>query len=298
MSMADWSSGFIAVDWGTTNRRAYLLGADGSVLADFEDDLGVTSVEKGDFSVAVQDIQRRLGERPMLLAGMIGSNRGWREVPYLPCPVGADELAYQLAWIERGRIAIVPGVALIQGSRGDVMRGEEVQLFGLARLEGSAADATVCHPGTHTKWARMEQGRISEFRTAMTGELFALLREHSILSPLLQQAVEPNSAFLEGVEATYGGAQASAELFSIRARVLLSLMHQADAAAYASGVLLGCDLRSGLELGTGEEVIVLGRPSLTRLYAAALDHIGCKPREADGAKAFVAGMHAIKEAMP
>lgn len=297
MSMADWSHGFIAVDWGTTNRRAYLLGPSGAVLADFEDDLGVTALETGDFLSAVQAIAQRLGDRPMLLAGMIGSNRGWQEVPYLPCPAGASELAAQLAWIEPGRIGIVPGLAFVDGRNGDVMRGEEVQLFGLVQLDASAATSIVCHPGTHTKWARLDQGRVANFRTAMTGEAFALMREHSILSPMLQQAVTPDEAFFTGVEVTFGGAQLTAELFSIRARVLLSLLDPSEAASLASGLLIGCDLRTGVNLGATSDVIVLGRPSLTKLYAAAIRHCGFNAREVDGAKAFVAGMHAIKEAI-
>jgi 2-dehydro-3-deoxygalactonokinase len=295
--MADWSQGYIAVDWGTTNRRAYLLSPDGQLRADFEDELGVTAVEAGAFPQAVAAITARLGARPMLLAGMVGSNRGWREVPYLPCPASAEELAAGLAWVEPGRTAIVPGLALVQGSHGDVMRGEEVQLFGLARMDSAAATATVCHPGTHTKWARLEQGRVVRFQTAMTGEMFALLRDHSILGPMLQGSVTADAAFLAGVEATFGGAQLTAELFALRAGVLLSLMDEHQPAARASGLLIGCDLRAGLALSEDEEVIVLGRPELTRLYAAALHHCGVKSREVDGAEAFVAGMQAIKEAI-
>jgi 2-dehydro-3-deoxygalactonokinase len=297
MSMADWSSGFIAVDWGTTNRRAYLLSPSGAVLADFEDDYGVTSVASGGFPNAVRAITQRLGERPMLLAGMIGSNRGWREVPYLRCPAGPGELAARLAWVEPGRIAIVPGLAIVSGQTGDVMRGEEVQLFGLVGMDSTAADATVCHPGTHNKWAHLNGGQVTHFQTTMTGEIFALLRKHSILSPLLQRPVTPDAAFLAGVEATFGGAQLTTELFSIRAGVLLSLLDERDAAARASGLVIGCDLLAGLALASGDEVIVLGRPSLTHLYAAALSHCERKPREVDGAEAFVAGMQAIKEAI-
>lgn len=295
--MADWSQGYIAVDWGTTNRRAYLLSPSGELRADFEDDLGVTSVEPGHFPQAIEAITSRLGERPLLLAGMVGSNRGWHEVPYLPCPASARELAAQLAWIEPGRIAIVPGLALVSEGRGDVMRGEEVQLFGLAMLDPAAATSTVCHPGTHTKWARLEQGRVVRFQTAMTGEMFALLSEHSILAPMLKGPVSADAAFLAGVGATFKGAQLTAELFSIRAAVLLSLMDERQAAARASGLLIGCDLRTGLELSDSDIVVVLGRPELTRLYAAAIAHCGLKPREVDGAEAFVAGMQVIKEAI-
>jgi 2-dehydro-3-deoxygalactonokinase len=131
----------------------------------------------------------------------------------------------------------------------------------------------------------------------MTGELFSLLREHSILAPLLQGEVQPGEAFLAGVDAAWSGEVITAELFSVRARVLLSLMDAKDAAPYASGLLIGCDLRAGLPTAAAREIVVLGRPSLTRLYAAALERCGFTPREVDGAEAFVAGMQLIKESL-
>ena len=294
--MTEWSDNFIAVDWGTTNRRAYLLNASGVVIDEFEDEQGVTSVPPGGFDQAVHQISERLGNRPVLLAGMIGSNRGWREVPYLPCPAGIGELAGQLVWVADKRIAIVPGLSVVQDRRGDVMRGEEVQLFGLVGRDGAPGNATVCHPGTHTKWARIEGGRVADFRTAMTGELFSLLGEHSILAPMLQHPVETDEHFLDGVDATFSGSALTAELFSVRARVLLSLLDARAAASYTSGLLIGCDLRAGLALTRSheEEVIVLGRPTLTRLFAAALARRGIRTREVDGAGAFVAGMDAIR----
>lgn len=294
--MRNWSNGFVAVDWGTTNRRAYLLDAAGMVTAEMEDDLGVTSVPADGFERAVAAITERFGDKPMLLAGMIGSNRGWREAPYVRCPAGPAELARQLLWVEEGHIAIVPGLSTISGSHADVMRGEDVQVFGLSRLGGSGGDDTICHPGTHTKWVMRRSGRIVDFRTVMTGEMFSLLRDHSILAPLLQGEVEPGEPFLAGVDAGWSGAALTAELFSIRAKVLLALMDAKDAPAYASGLLLGCDLHAGLPAAAGkDDVIVVGRPSLTRLYAAALDRCGFIGREVDGAEAFVAGMQLIKE---
>ena len=128
--MVDWSNGYIAVDWGTTNRRAYLVDSDGEMAGEMEDDLGVTSVPVGGFPEAIAAISQRFGKRPMLLAGMVGSNRGWREVPYVPCPAGVIELARHLLWIEED-IAIVPGISIVAGRRADVMRGEEVQVVGL-----------------------------------------------------------------------------------------------------------------------------------------------------------------------
>jgi 2-dehydro-3-deoxygalactonokinase len=296
--MADWSGPFIAVDWGTTNRRAYLLDAKGVAGDVFEDDLGVKAVASGGFERAVQDIAARLGELPMLLAGMIGSDHGWRQVGYLPCPADLDDLIDAIAWVEGRRIGIVPGLSVVQGTRGDVMRGEEVQLFGLARLAGGdRARQTVCHPGTHTKWAWLEAGRVTDFRTAMTGEVYSLLREHSVLASVLGHEVKADEHFLAGVATTFAGAVLTAELFSVRARVLLSLMEAREASSFASGLLIGCDLRAGLA-GAGEDpIVVLGRPELTRLFAAALEHCGRESRQVDGADAFVAGMHAIRKAI-
>ena len=125
-----WAEGFIAVDWGTTNRRAYLIDAAGQCAAtNSRIDKGVLSVPPGGFPDAVAEIRERLGDKPLLLAGMVGSNRGWKEAPYVPCPAGLDELAPRLVWAGE-REAIVPGVSYVGDGRADVMRGEEVQLLG------------------------------------------------------------------------------------------------------------------------------------------------------------------------
>ena len=296
--MSDWSQQLIAVDWGTSNRRAYLLGPDGTVIEHMEDDRGVASLQQGDFPSAVAEIERALGKHPMLLAGMIGSNRGWLEAPYVPCPAAASDLAGKLAWAQEGAKAIVPGLSWVEGGRGDVMRGEEVQVFGLMASRGAAAELTICHPGTHTKWASVSGERIAGFRTVMTGEMFGLLREHSILAPLLEGEVEPGDAFLDGVAEGYAGEGLTSALFALRASALLSLVPAGDALPRASGLLIGADLREGLGWARpGGEVVVLGRPSLTRLYAAAIVGVGREAREMDGAEAFVAGMHALRGRM-
>src|SRR5688572_9352747 len=115
----DWPEGFIAADWGTTNRRAYLVGADGALRDEMEDGKGILSVPAGGFPAAVAELCGRLGDRPMLLAGMIGSNRGWVEAPYVPTPAGAGEIAARLIWPEPGRTAIVPGVSHQGGEAAD-----------------------------------------------------------------------------------------------------------------------------------------------------------------------------------
>lgn len=291
--MAD---GFIAVDWGTTNRRAYLLDGDGRCSDEFEDPRGVLSLRGEEFPAAIAQIRARLADKPLLLAGMIGSNRGWREARYVPCPAGLDELARSLVWAEADA-AIVPGVSFLEGERADVMRGEEVQLLGARAAGEIPPDCLVCHPGTHNKWVRLKDGRITAFRTIMTGELFNLMKEHSILSDLLQPAVGPDQAFADGVGAALAGADLQAELFSVRARVLLGAAEPDQAASWTSGLLIGGDVRIGL--ATGERrIFVMGRPELTRLYAAAIRLAGAEPVELDGERSFLSGIVEIARRIP
>ena len=289
-----WADGFIAVDWGTTNRRAYVVGIDGRCSSEFEDDQGILSVPSGGFEAAVAEIRERLGDKPMLLAGMIGSNRGWIEAPYAHCPAGIGDLAEQLVWSPERTAAVVPGVAYL-GERADVMRGEEVQILGAVAAGEIPGDCLVCHPGTHNKWIRVRGGRITEFRTVMTGELFNLLRDRSILSELLQADVEPGEAFRDGVRRSLAGAVLTAELFETRARVLLGRTAAVDGGPFVSGLLIGHDLRVGLEQRSDLPVVVMGRPELTELYAAALDEASVEATEMDGERAFLAGARAIVE---
>ncbi len=284
-----WAEGFIAVDWGTTNRRAWRLEG-GAVAQEFEDDRGVLSVEKADFPAAVAEIRDRLGDHPMLMAGMIGSNRGWVEARYVPCPAGLDGVAAALAWAEPGRTAIVPGVSTAEPA--DVMRGEEVQILGAIDAGLIPADALLCHPGTHNKWVTLAGGRITGFRTVMTGEMFSLLKEHSILSDLLKDDMALDDAFRAGVARGLEGRVLTAELFSVRAGVLLGERHREDATDFTSGLLIGADIGFGLK-DTSGDVRVMGRPELTRIYVAAIGIAGRSAREIDGEAAFLAGIKAI-----
>jgi len=289
-----WADGFIAVDWGTTNRRAYLIDSAGKKTQEFEDRKGVLSIGSGGFPDAVAEIRQKLGDRPLLLAGMIGSNKGWAEAPYVPCPTGIEDLAKHLTWPGE-REAIVPGISYAGNGHADVMRGEEVQLLGAASARMIDPDALVCHPGTHAKWCVVRHGRIQSFRTVMTGELFNLLKEHSILADLLGGTVEVNDAFKAGARDGLFTEALPAELFSIRARVLLGQAKREDAASYASGLLIGTDVRIGLALPAAAEIVVMGRPELTHLYAAAIAEAGRSATELDGAQSFIAGAIKIAE---
>lgn len=285
-----WAETFIAVDWGTTNRRAWRIAGAG-VEQEFEDGRGVLSLAKDDFPAAVSEIRERLGDHPLLLAGMIGSNRGWVEAPYVPCPAGLDDLVARLCWPEPEMTAIVPGLSSVDPP--DVMRGEEVQIFGAIDAGMISSDGLVCHPGTHNKWVRIEGGTIARFRTVMTGEMFSLLKDHSILSDLLAaDAVILGEAFRDGVRCGLAGEALTAELFAVRAGVLLGARRREDAGDYVSGLLIGADIAFGAEAADGD-IIVMGRPELTELYAAALDVAGLSSRQVDGEAAFLAGIQAI-----
>jgi len=288
--------GYIAVDWGTTNRRAYRIDGTGMLVNDFSDDLGVKAVPDGGFEAAVAEIRTKLGDLPMLMAGMVGSNRGWFEAPYIQCPAGIEALTHAILWAEPGRTGIVPGVSQRGAAGADVMRGEEVQVIG-AIADGSAPpEGLICHPGTHAKWIVTADARITAFRTMMTGEMFALLSEHSILAEQLTGDAQPGAAFEAGVNEALCGGDVLSGLFRIRARYLLG-ESKGDEVSYASGLLIGSDVRAGLLLDGAGSITLLGRLDLCELYAIAIGKAGRETRAVDGAAAFLTGIRCVAETL-
>ena len=289
--MARVDGPFLAIDWGTTNRRVYRI-EDGEVRAREHDARGVTAVPRGGFEAEARAIRERMGDLPLLMAGMVGADIGWATAPYVPAPAGMEALAANLRWVDE-RAAIIPGVSWVdpnqnRGARGDVMRGEEVQFLGAVAAGQAPADGLLCHPGTHCKWAVMEGGRIARFTTAMTGELFALLRGHGILAAQLGGEAVVGDAFLAGVEEARRR-DLTASLFGIRAAKLLGLREDADAASYLSGLLIGSDVAARLGDESGV-VPIIGDPRLAPLYAAAVEAHGRETRIIDGETAFIAGI--------
>jgi 2-dehydro-3-deoxygalactonokinase len=283
---------FLAVDWGTTNRRVFRID-DGAVVASERDNKGAASMTPADYPAEVAGIRARMGDLPMLLAGMVGSTIGWREVPYVAAPAGIAALADGLDWIDE-RTAIVPGVAMRDPANPDVMRGEEVQLLGAVDAGLVPRDALLCQPGTHCKWVWLENGRIARFTTAITGELFALLRGHGILAHQLTGAVTAGDAFREGVRR--GAARdLAAALFGIRAAKVLGYCDDTDAASHASGLLIGADVAARLDQSRGTHVHILADPTLGTLYATAIDTLGGSSALIDSRQAFVAGITRIQE---
>lgn len=292
--MTEFASAFLAVDWGTTNRRVFRI-ENGAVAATERDARGVTSVAPGDFVDEVAGIRERFGDLPILLAGMVGSTIGWRDVPYVAAPADLAALAQGMAWID-ARTAIVPGVSVLTDVKADVMRGEEVQFLGAVAAGLVPRDALLCQPGTHCKWARVESGVIVDFTTAMTGELFALLRCHGLLASQLQAEVTPGAAFRDGV-ATGRGGDLAAALFGIRAAKLLGVRDDADAASYASGLLIGSDVAARLA-GAPGAVHILADAGLAELYSIAVTAHGGTAHIVDSHAAFVAGVVALARMLP
>jgi len=285
----------VAIDWGTTNRRLYLIDAAGNCLMEEEDHGGVASLGRAAIAGSIAQLRDRFPGHHMLLAGMIGSSIGWREAPYIPCPVDLERLAKGVVTTDDPLISIIPGVRSAPEDTSDVMRGEEVQLIGAVAAGLVPANGVVCHPGTHTKWVQMKNGAIHGFRTVMTGELFALLRAHSILSDALTASVFVGPAFEAGLRDGLTSPCLGAGLFGIRARLLLGKLDRADAASWASGLLIGSDIGFGLTLfAANGPIAILGDPQLTNLYATGLRLNKRQHYQISGSKAFISGMSSIR----
>lgn len=289
----------IAVDWGTSSLRGARLDPAGRVLEEKSAPLGILNVPNGDFAgtFAAQfgDWMKPAGS-VCLISGMAGSRQGWVEAPYAACPAGPEELARHLHWIEPGRIAIVPGLSDEQGGVPDVMRGEEVQIFGAMRL-ANLTDGLFVLPGTHSKWATVRGGKVMGFRTFMTGEVYGLLARQSILARTLDvEAPLDEAIFRRGVTEAGAGEGLLHNAFGVRALGLFGRLTPAQSASYLSGLLIGEELRaqdlSIQDLSSGVEVVAIGVPALTARYALALGQKGVRVRSF-GAEATWAGLRAL-----
>jgi 2-dehydro-3-deoxygalactonokinase len=278
---------FLAVDWGTSNRRVFHISGSGELIDRSGDDQGILATR--DFPAAVAALKG--AGLPLLLAGMVGSNRGWIEAPYAPAPAGLAAIAAASREPQPG-VWLAPGVLFDDPARPDIMRGEELQVLGALAL-GRIGDGLVCHPGTHSKWIEVEDGQIARFRTVMTGDLFAALKAQSILSDILAHDADDEAAFIDGVDHALDNPDLGAELFSARARVVTGRMTAPEAAARVSGLLIGADVRTGLGRGRADVVPVIGALPLARRYALALERAGRESVIIDGEAAFVAGAHAL-----
>lgn len=289
----------VAIDWGTSSLRGALLDAGGRVLDERSAPRGILSVPAGEFGTVfeslVGDWMRGPGHPRCLISGMAGSKQGWVEAPYCACPAGLADIAAKVIRVDTDRIALVPGLSVEHDGVPDVMRGEEVQIFGAIALTGQR-DGLFVLPGTHNKWARVNDGRITGFRTFMTGEFYALLGTHSILSRTIDtRAPLDEAAFMLGVAQAGNNEGLLHNAFGARTLSLFGRMDAAELASYLSGLLIGEELRTQ-SLHAKGEVVLIGTPALTRRYELALHASGVASRTL-GAEATWAGLHALSRTL-
>lgn len=286
-----------AVDWGTTRLRIWLLGVDGRVLAERRGEEGLAASAEAGFgevlerNLAAMDAPDSL---PAIVCGMAGSRQGWLEVPYVPVPARLEDVLAGAVSVDHAAraVRILPGIAQVRPEAPDVMRGEETILAGLA----DTATARVCLPGTHSKWADLADGTVTGFSTYLSGELFSLLAENSILRHAFGGNSVPDvkpqdPVFRQWLEDTLEAPQAlTARLFRIRAAGLLRGMPPADAAAALSGLVIGAELADARAGSPGGEVVLVAAGALGELYGEALRLAGFAVRPAGAEKAVRRGL--------
>jgi 2-dehydro-3-deoxygalactonokinase len=276
------SIAMIAVDWGTTNRRAWALDAGGKVLAEQGDGEGLLAVERQDFARSFADFAApwlAAGERlPVLMCGMVGSKLGWVEAPYITAPADLASLARHLHPVPfdgNARIVIVPGVSCLGEGVPDVMRGEECQVLAVL-AQNELREATLLLPGTHSKWVRVTDGKLTSFRTYMTGELYNALTSAGTLAQLMEKGDLDPQVFRQGLaQVRAEGAGALTHLlFGVRTSGLFERMPRASLASYLSGLLIGAEMMDAVAWSKAKSVIAVGSPGLLENYRRAAEVFG------------------------
>ncbi len=236
---------------------------------------------------------------PTIASGMVGSRNGWREAPYVPCPrrPERDRRESRHGRRRRGARASRAGVVYEdEAGQPDVIRGEEVEILGVA----DAGAKLVVLPGSHSKWASVEAGRVLRFRTFATGELFAALKDHTLVGAFARAAKPkpPGNAFALGVRR--GAAAARGEdrsgiigsLFGARSLVLMRKLAEDDSGEYLSGLLIGAEIAEARRLFPNEAPRLAGAPALAQRYLAAFAALGQRA-EAAPARAAARGLHIL-----
>ena len=292
----------VAIDWGSSSLRGARVGPDGSVLEERSSARGVLTVEPGGFEAVFDQHFGDWMAAPdtlCLISGMAGSKNAWVEAPYCPCPARFEDLRTQLTWVPGRRVAIMPGLTCKHAGIPDVMRGEETQVFGALQLMGRQ-DGLLVLPGTHSKWVMVRSARIQSFATVMTGEFYALLRQHSVLARSMpaEETDFDTPAFDQGVSVALSSRSLMQTAFSVRSLALFDRVRPAALPSYLSGLVIGDELRSQMTHGLdgGGQVMVIGSDALTPRYERALSQQGVTVRQV-GSQACWRGLWAMAQAL-
>ena len=279
----------LGIDWGTSNRRAYLMHRDGRCLAQHADGQGMLAVG-GKFVESLAALRREMTvdeQVPTVMSGMVGSASGWQEVPYLDTAVPLAALPAHLV-----PVAGYPGCHIVPGycdrsSGVDVMRGEEAQLLGAVAL--GILDGWLVLPGTHSKWVYLQEGKVAQLATYMTGELFAMLAAGGTLSALMGPGVDDEAAFVAGMQEAQRGWSLSNTLFGVRARVVARDMPAEKARSFVSGLLIGTEFNDA-QRQQGSVINLIASHALSSRYASAAAHFGMQARVLDPDEVYRAAL--------
>lgn len=299
---AEW----IAIDWGTSNVRAWGITATGATVFSASSDQGMGKLSRADYPAALSSLLAGADTssvRDILVCGMAGARQGWLEAPYLDAPADLHRLAFgavRPAMHENQfSVQILPGICQKAAGLEDVMRGEETQLLGLLDLVPGFS-GVVCMPGTHSKWAVLEGTRLLGFTTVMTGELYEILRTHSVLRHSLSGETEGPSqeeGFDTGAELGLSRPeQLSSLLFKTRAASLLSGRAADWCAGFLSGLLIGAEIGAQRHEAEQSEIPLIGNPKLCELYRRVLQLAGARGRVIDAADITLLGLKAARSA--
>jgi 2-dehydro-3-deoxygalactonokinase len=293
----------IGVDWGSSSFRAYLMRLDGAILNEIESADGVSNVAPGAFA---DTFLRLMGQwldthpcAPVIASGMVGSRHGWREARYVRCPATPRDIATSLVTVDAaGRpIHLAPGLSYEdETGQPDVMRGEEVEILGVAH----AGVRLIVLPGSHSKWASVQEGRVLRFKTFVTGELFAAIKDHTLAGSFARAAKPrpPGPAFAIAVRRGAAAARGEARsgligaLFGARSLPLMGKLAEDDAGDYLSGLLVGAEITEARRVFADENPQLAGAQALVERYLAAFSALDEKAVAAP-ARAAARGLHIL-----
>ena len=288
------TSRYIAIDWGSTNLRAWLY-QDDQCLESRQSAAGVTRLNGESPAAVFSEITRgwRDGATPAVLAGMVGSNVGWKVAPYLPVPVDFSAIGQQLTSVG-DKVWIIPGLSVSRDANQNVMRGEETQLLGARMI---APSSIYVMPGTHCKWVQADRQQINDFRTVMTGELHYLLLRHSLVGAGLPEQVSAPDAFNAGLERGLHSPDILPRLFEVRASHVLGSLPREQVGEFLSGLLIGAEVATLSERFRDPQVTIVGGEALANRYQQALSAIGRQTTVVSGDNAFQTGVRSIIHAV-
>ncbi|HEX3837730.1 MAG TPA: 2-dehydro-3-deoxygalactonokinase [Steroidobacteraceae bacterium] len=278
----------VGIDWGSTRLRAFRFSPAGSIQEMRESDRGITALADGTFDHALTSILHDWPrDLPIIMCGMVGSRQGWREVPYCACPAQLEALSQCLGKVQTsvGRAWIVAGLSvttqcndrLLQNASPfyDVMRGEESQIAGVAPPTG---DLLIVTPGTHSKWTWVQGSTVQSFRTYLTGELYAVLRDHSMLGKLMERHNAPSAepVFIDGVHTAFADQDLLHCLFNVRTEGLFKRKSPATLSSYLSGILIGSEVAAARRHYAADSAILIASAELGHLYRLAMQAAGMR----------------------